>query len=43
MLNIIIELGQLASLAALAYGALLCIEQSELFQTMTGRMPEPQS
>lgn len=29
MLNVIFELGQLASLGLLAYGAVLCLEQSE--------------
>jgi hypothetical protein len=43
MLNLIVELGQLASLAALAYGALLCVAHSDLFQTISGRNQEPQS
>ena len=37
MLNVIAQLGELASLAILAYGGLLCIQHSELLQEMTQR------
>ena len=37
MLNVIEQLGELASLAILAYGALLCLQHSDLFQEITAR------
>jgi hypothetical protein len=41
MLNDNFELAQLVfCLGALAYGALLCLEQSELFQALTGGSEE---
>lgn len=44
MLNDNFELAQLVfCLGALAYGALLCLEQPELFQALTGHSQEAQS
>ncbi len=37
MVNAIVQLGEFVSFATLAYGALLCLEHSELFQEMVKR------
>ena len=37
MLNFIVELGQLTSVAVLAYGALLCMRQIELVPATAAR------
>ena len=41
MLNLVVELGQAASFALLAYGAFLCIRQSEAFAALHARKRQP--
>ena len=38
MLNLICELGQIVFLGALAYGAFLCLKESELFRALAEHM-----